>query len=74
MPGAGGGIGGQSPVKTADQTFTNRGLNKAERLAKERLAKVLEDGIVSLNPIFPYRVIEPDFEYFGVGGEPVGVE
>ena len=66
----GGGVSGASPVRTPSEAFTGRGLNKEERLAKERLAKVLDDGIVALNPQFPYRVIQPDFDYFGVTGEP----
>ena len=70
----GGSGGGVSPAKTPQQAFPGRGLNKEERLANERLAKVLDDGIVALNPQFPYRVIQPDFEYFGVGGEPPSSE
>jgi hypothetical protein len=70
VPGGGGGIGGISQAKTPQQAFPDRGLNKEGRLAKERLTKVLDDRIVALNPPFPYRVLQPDFEYFGVGGEP----
>lgn len=69
----GGTSGGLAPVRTPDQAFTNRGLNKDERLAREREAAVVDEEIVSLNPRFPYRVIPPDFDYFGVTGEPEGV-
>jgi hypothetical protein len=71
----GGSSGGVAPpVKTPDQAFTNRGLNKDERLAKEREVRVQDEEIISLNPKFPYRVLAPDFIYFGVSGNPPSVD
>lgn len=61
---------GSSLLQRADELPA--GLNKEQRLAEERAEDsdeaITDSEIRPLNPRFPYRVIQPDFSYFGVPG------